>query len=114
MTPALRCCLPLAVLVLAGCQSPTGPRSRADAAARQACRQAVDRVYAAQNRADLSRRDERDYAFAGSYNSGIVTRGMSARYGRDQAVTECIQTSGEAGVQATDTVPTPTFSPVSR
>ena len=106
--------LPLAVVAVAACQPANGPRTRADAATRQACRQEVDRVYAAQNRADLSRRDERDYAFAASYNSGIVTRGMSARYGRDQSVSECVQANGQPGAQAIDTVPTPTFSPVNR
>jgi hypothetical protein len=113
MILALRC-LPLVVLAVAACQPAAGPRSRADVAARQACRQEVDRVYSAQNRADLSRRDERDYAFSGSYNSGIVTRGISARYGRDQMVTDCVQANGQPGAQATDTVPTPTFSPVNR
>lgn len=112
MTPVLRC-LPLLLVALAGCQQ-QAPRSRADTASRQACRDAVDRVYNAQNRADLSRRDERDYAFAGSYNSGIVTRGISARYGRDQMVTDCVQSSGQPGAQATDTGTAPTFSPVQR
>jgi len=114
MIPVIRF-LPLVVLVAAaGCQQQQQtPRSRADVAARQACRDAVDRVYNAQNRADLSRRDERDYAFAGSYNSGIVTRGMSARYGRDQMVTECVQTTGN-GSPAPDTGTSPTFSPAQR
>ncbi|MBV8915868.1 MAG: hypothetical protein JOZ05_22870 [Acetobacteraceae bacterium] len=113
MTPALRC-VPLVILTLAACQQPAGPRTRADLAARQACRDQVDRVYNVQNRADLSRRDERDYAFAGSYNSGIVTRGMSARYGRDQMVSDCIQSAGQPGAQATDTGEAPTFSPAQR
>jgi hypothetical protein len=111
MTPVLRF-LPLVALLAAGCQGSQAPRSRADVASRQACRDAVDRVYAAQNRADLSRRDERDTAFSGSYNSGIVTRGISSRFGRDQMVTECIQSSGQPGGQATDTTPAPTFSPI--
>lgn len=106
--------LPLAILVLvAGCQPPT-PRSRADAAARAACREEVDRVYSQQNRADLSRRDERDYAFAGSYNSGIVSRGMSSRYGRDQMVTSCVQSTGSPNAQSIDTGVGPTFSPAQR
>src|SRR4051812_15006564 len=88
--------LPLLLLAVAACQ-PASPRSRADVGARGACRDWVARVYAAQTRADISRRDERDYAFATSYNSGIVTRGISARYGRDQMVTDCVQASAEPG-----------------
>ena len=103
----------LVVLGAAACQPPA-PRSRADVAARAACRDAVDRVYNAQNRADLSRRDERDYAFAASYNSGIVTRGMSSRYQRDQMVTDCVQVTGENPAQSTDTGVAPTFSPAAR
>jgi hypothetical protein len=109
-------CVSLTLLLAAaaaGCQQAPA-RSRAEVAARAACREAVDRVYNAQNRADLSRRDERDYAFAASYNSGIVSRGMSSRYGRDQMVSSCVQTTGESSGQVPDTGVGPTFSPAQR
>jgi hypothetical protein len=109
MTPPLRC-FPLLALAVAACH--TAPQSPADIAARRACRAEVDRVYQAQNRADLSRRDERDSAFAGTYNSGIVTRGMSARFGRDQMVSDCVQANGEPGGSAIDITPAPVFSPL--
>ncbi|GAC1343898.1 MAG: hypothetical protein NVSMB18_20540 [Acetobacteraceae bacterium] len=102
------------MLSLAACQQPTpAPRSRADAAARADCRASVDRVYAAQNRGDLSRRDERDNPFAGSSVSGIVTRGLSSRYGRDNLESSCLNASGDRS-QAVDTGTAPTFSPTSR
>ena len=97
-------------LAAVACQAPS-TRTPADRQARAACREAVDRVYQAQNRADLSRRDDRDAAFAGGYVSGIVTRGISSRYGRDQMVSECVQSAGEPGGQTTDTGTSPTFSP---
>ena len=53
-------------------------------------------------------------AFGGSYVSGIVTRGISSRYGRDQMVSECVQSSGEPGAQTMDTGTGPTFSPAQR
>ncbi|HYZ61544.1 MAG TPA: hypothetical protein VE650_03755 [Acetobacteraceae bacterium] len=114
MSPLLHA-LPLTLLALAGaaCQQRTPP-TRADVATTAACRNAVDRVYAAQNRADLSRRDERDFAFAGSYNSGIVTRGMGARYQRDQMVSDCVTSTGDQGAQVLDTGEAPTFSPMPR
>ena len=101
-------------LIAAGCQ--TAPRSRADAAANAACRAEVDRVYAAQNRAELSQRDQRDTPFAGSYNSGITSRGLGARFGRDNQVSSCVSnaTGSGAAAGAADTGTGPTFSPVVR
>ncbi len=98
--------------LLAGCQQT--PRSRADAAANAACRVEVDRVYAAQNRADLSRRDERDTPFAASYLSGITTRQLGARFSRDNQVASCVNNAGPSGNAATDASIGPTFSPAAR
>lgn len=98
--------------LLAGCQS--APRSRADAAANAACRAEVDRVYAAQNRVELSQRDQRDTPFAGSYNSGITTRGLGAQFSRGNQISSCISNSSGPGAAApaTDAGTGPTFSPV--
>jgi len=102
------------ILMMAGCQS--APRSRADAATAAACRAEVDRVYAAQNRAELSQRDQRDTPFAGSYNSGITSRGLGTLFGRGNQVSSCVsQSSGpNAGAAAIDTGTGPTFSPTAR
>ena len=99
-------------LLAAGCQP--APRSRADAAASAACRAEVDRVYAAQNRVELSQRDQRDTPFAASYNSGITSRGLGARFGRDNQVSSCVGSAGGAGAGAADAGTGPTFAPVSR
>lgn len=101
-------------LLAAGCQSL--PRSRADAASTAACRAEVDRVYAAQNRAELSQRDQRDTPFASSYSSGITSRGLGARFGRDNQVSSCVSNSSSpaAGAAAVDTGTGPTFSPAVR
>lgn len=103
-----------AILEMAGCQS--APRSRADAATAAACRAEVDRVYAAQNRAELSQRDQRDTPFAGSYNSGITSRGLGTLFGRDNQVSSCVsQSSGSnAGAATVNTGTGPTFSPAAR
>ena len=114
----------LSILVLAsvaGCQAT--PRSRATTAATVACRAEVDRVYAAQNRVDLSLRDQRDTPFAGGYNSGITSQGLGARYGRDNQLASCINNSTAQGVATSGTVAPasaaapgtgPTFSPAAR
>lgn len=98
--------------IVGGCQKPPPPPpARADATARADCREQVERQYNAQNRADLTRRDERDFAFSGTYNTGIPSRGLGAEYARDQAVTDCLRASGGPGGQATPGVG-PSFSPV--
>lgn len=110
----MRSLVPAALLLatIAGCQRPP-PAPRADAQARAECRQTVDRQYNAQNRADLTRRDERDFAFAGSYNSSIPSRGLGAEYGREQMVTDCLRASGDRSPQPAPGVG-PAFSPAER
>ena len=102
----------LMITLACGCQRPTPP-TRADAAARAECRETVSREYSAQNRADLTRRDERDYAFAANYNSGLVSRGMGAQYQVDQMTADCLRASGNRGGQAVPGV-APAFSPAER
>ncbi len=96
-------------LAAVGCARPAPPTT-ADASVRAECRQTVEREYAAQNRADLTRRDERDFAFAGSYNSGISSRGLGAEFSRDQMVTDCLRSRGDAAGQPAPGVG-PAFSP---
>ncbi len=105
-------CLVLLPLLLGACAAPS-PRSSADRAVAAACRQEVDRVYAAQNRRDLSYRDQRDTPFAASYNSGITTTGLGSRFGRDSDVQSCVSLN-RPGAAAGDAGTGPTFSPIAR
>lgn len=109
--PAFVVTLALAVSV-AACQRPAPPTT-ADATIRADCRQTVERQYAAQNRADLTRRDERDLPFAGTYNTGIASRGLGAEYARDQMVTDCLRAQGQNAAQPAPGVG-PAFSPAAR
>ena len=109
-----------AALTLGACQRPasrTQP-SPATTAALNACRAETDRVYAAQNRVDLSTRDERDTPFAANYLPGVTTRGLGARYGRDNMLGSCLDNVGAprpaASSATTGSTPGPTFSPVAR
>lgn len=96
-------------LALAGCARPPAP-TRADVDTKAECRQQVERQYNQQNRVDLTRRDERDFAFAGTYNSGIPSRGLGAEYHREQMVSDCLRASGDNSSKATPGVG-PVFSP---
>jgi hypothetical protein len=94
MIPTKRPVLALALLaalpaVLGACQ--TAPRTRASAATVAACRSEVDRVYAAQNRGDLSRRDQIDAPFGGNTNVGSISDALSAQYGRDRMESSCLK-----------------------
>ena len=106
--------LPIALSVVlasfvTGCQRPPPP-TRADAQARADCRTQVEREYNAQNRVDLTRRDERDFAYAGTYNSGIPSRGLGAEYHREQMLGDCLRAAGDGSATATPGVG-PVFSP---
>lgn len=102
-------------LLLAGCGS-ASPRSSSDRAVTAACRADADRVYAAQNRRDLSYRDERDTPFAARYDSGIVSAGLGQLYGRDNDVSSCVRANSKPGTVVTPADPGfgPTFSPIAR
>ena len=104
LRPALLLCL-----IAAACQQ--APRSNADFATQTKCRQDVDRVYAAQNRVDLSRREDRDTPFAGNYISGNTARGLGAQFGRENQMASCVA-QNRGGVPV-DTGTGPTFSPAS-
>ena len=104
----------LVPMLAAGCEST--PRSRADAAATAACRAEADRVYAAQNRADLSQRDQRDTPLSSSYASGITSRGLGTLFGFDNQVSSCVSNSSAPGTGAATVDPGrgPTFEPTAR
>ena len=99
---------------LAACQPPRqGGLTRPSAAAVAECRQQADRVYNAQNRVELSTRDQRDSPFAAGYNPGITTRGLGALYSRDNDVQSCLNNSvtGRATPSAVTPGTGPTFQP---
>lgn len=113
MHPILALCI--ATGLLAGCAQPS--RTRPTAAASAACRAETDRIYAAQNRAELSFRDQRDTPFAAGYNSGITTRGLGARFGRDNLESSCLANAAggaQAAPAGTDAGTGPTFQPATR
>lgn len=94
------------LVVLAACAR--SPQTPVQAATVAACRERADQIYDRQNRADLSRRDERDTPQSASYLSGITTRGLGARFERGQRIAEC--TNGLASGTGS---PSPTMSPAS-
>jgi hypothetical protein len=110
-----RFALLLAPLLLVACGNPS-PRSSSDRAVTAACRADADRVYAAQNRRDLSYRDERDTPFAARYDSGIVSAGLGSLFGRDNDMSSCVRANSKPGAVVTPPDPGfgPTFSPVNR
>lgn len=114
------------LILLAGCQQPSRPR--ASSAATAACRTEVDRVYAKQNRGELSYRDQRDTPFAAGYLAGNTTSGLSSEYGRDNMYSSCLNNAsgpdtasgaGAAAAGATNAAPPAAnvgraFSPTAR
>ena len=110
-----RSSLVLVPLLLAGCGS-ASPRSSSDRAVAAACRADADRVYAAQNRQELSYRDERDTPFAARYDSGIVSAGLGQLYGRDNQMSACVRANSKPGDNPAPSDPGfgPTFSPTAR
>ena len=102
-------CLVVLPLLMGACAA-RPPQSSADRAAAAACRQEVDRVYAAQNRRDLSYRDQRDTPFASSYNSGVTSAGLGTLFGRDNDIQACTSQARPGAVSGAIGTG-PTFTP---
>ncbi len=98
-------------LVVAGCYRPP-PQSAADRAQVAACRSRVDAIYLRQNRAELSRTDQRDSPYSSNYLPGNVSRGLGLEYGTDRMQSDCVKGLGEAAPDAASTGPA--FSPAKR
>ena len=105
-------CLVLLPLLVGACGA-RPPQSSADRAAAVACRQEIDRVYAAQNRRDLSYRDQRDTPFASSYNSGVTSAGLGTLFGRDNDIQSCTSQARPGAVSGAIGTG-PTFTPTAR
>lgn len=122
--PPARPTLVLAALAFGLAACAPQPRLTASGAARPsravvaACRQQVDRAYTAQNRAELSQRDQRDTPLSDNYVSGITSRGLSSAFGRDNDLASCIRNSEvatpAAAAAVTPAATGPTFSPAGK
>ncbi len=93
-----RSCLHAAVLMaalglLAGCGfSP--PLSAADRNTLESCRTDADRVYNAQNRAQLSERESQDSPFSGESQRSSPSDGLADRYSHERTVDDCVRHGG--------------------
>ncbi len=61
--------------------------------AQQGCREDANRVYNAQNRAQLSERSSPDTPFSGATPPPLPGDGLSEQYGFDQMVSTCLNRS---------------------
>jgi hypothetical protein len=89
--------------VLAGCQAPPQTSAtRAEQATLTSCRAGADRIYRAQNPQDRLTTDQRDSPQSASYQEGITTRGLGARYNWDNMVSNCVRDSRNPGPAGAD------------
>lgn len=105
MKPARPALALLLLTALTACQQSAG--SRPSAAITAACRAEVDRVWAAQNRVDLSTRDTSATPFGNNYVSGITSSGLSQQFQRQTMQRDCVN-SNTIGGPASDVPAAPT------
>jgi hypothetical protein len=94
-----------AAVALCGCEAPAPLRgqAQADAATVAACRQRANQIYDQQNRgAIFSQQSQANMPFSANYTPDVPTRGLSAQFGFDRTVNDCIRNTGA------DTSRTPT------
>ena len=95
---SLRTGLLLVCLAMASC-APTGGGGAAsgDAATRAACRQAANRVYDAQNRAEIyAPASGVNSPASGAYSPGGDSRGLSSLFAHDRMIDDCVRRQGIA------------------
>jgi hypothetical protein len=85
--------LALLACPLAACSIPLGSPAAApeDRQLAADCRVEADRIYAAQNRADLSTRSQTDTPFASNGIVGVPSDGLSGRYAHEQLFRDCVR-----------------------
>ncbi len=102
----IRATLPCLCLAgLAACQFPAPSSEQLQA--RAVCRQEANRIYAAQNRAQLSQRDTSYAPFSANTLPSDPTRGLYSQYGYQQIEDQCLNgrntapsSTGPAGAPA--------------
>jgi len=105
-------------ILLSGCMAPprapdgTIEQSAADQKALIACRARANEVYDRQNRGAIFNptSTDRDTPRSGDYMSGVPTRGLSARYGYENMIDDCLRHTNDAAPgadTAVQTIPTP-------
>jgi hypothetical protein len=100
-------CLGLLALApaLGGCGLYTRPTTE-DQQTRTDCNAEADRIFAAQNRYQLSERNSTDTPYAGNTLPSNPTAGLSDQYAQDKLVDSCLHRGG-AGSPAAATPTTP-------
>lgn len=90
-----------ALALLGGC-NPAPRQSAEDRTAVNDCRQESDRIFAAQNRYQLSERPSPDTPFSANNLPGTPNDGLSEQYQREQLLDTCMarSTAGDAGQHA--------------
>src|SRR5689334_9483510 len=108
--------LAVLLILLTGCHSaPPTAQERAEQKTLAACRERADQVYAEQNRGAVYTQDNSLSPFSSSYVSGITSRGLGERYGRDVMISDCVRNAGAApagGSAAVDRSAGPTMQPI--
>jgi hypothetical protein len=88
----------LALLTLApalgACAFGGPPPSAEDRDTRRDCNAEADRIYAAQNRYQMSERDQSDSPYAGNTLPSNPTAGLSDQYEQDKLVDSCLARGG--------------------
>jgi hypothetical protein len=112
-----------AAILLSSCRAPprapdgTIESSAADQKALVACRARANEVYDRQNRGAIftPTNSDRDSPRSTDYVFGVPTRGLSARYGYDSMIDDCLHHTNDAAPgadTATQTIATPAPSVV--
>jgi hypothetical protein len=98
----------LATLPLAGCGAFPGPQAPQDRETLQDCRADAERVYAAQNRYQLSEQNNRDTPFSGNGQPATPSDGLADQYAHANRVDDCVR---HGGVVDTPAEPAPAPAP---
>jgi hypothetical protein len=87
----------LAAAMLCGCEAPAPLRgqAQADAATVAACRQRANQIYDQQNRGAIySPQSQSNTPFSANWTPEVPNRGLSAQFGFDRSVNDCIRNTG--------------------
>ncbi len=89
--------------------APLRSQSQADAQTVAACRQRANQVYDQQNRGVIfSQQQQSNMPFSANYTPDNPSRGLSAQFGFDRMVNDCIRNTGTETTRTPDNAGTPT------